>query len=600
MSNSPTLNVALQASSCTTPRKTTSGQVSASGLPKAPRSQQTPLDAMPLELGDQVWEFDVKTTRSMLSPKRLRSDVNKKDPYPPLDSSACFVDDPEAQQAMKSMPQPDVLSGWDPDESDEKVSYKPTATFLNNCVDNCYDALAKLRQSHEDFRDCWWPTLKFFVYDKETKDGMEGSASPLKPHLVGVASGEAGNDPGASGILLPVEVQKNWTEIIKQAATYARAMVSAALRLFSVVIGVNHEMETLWFLIYHRGGLTMSHEISLQEPQGRHNDAGFPSFTTGTISLLPSRDKDKPVTLITNKVLFKSLSIRGRGTYVLWATIAHRPHTLSCDAPVDEEASVNDKCTEPWRHQSYTPCYTPPSNFIGTPARSLIKYSFPDSAKRGIETHVHDSPTHLCTFEACRSDGGAFSNSFLLPSDGSFEEHRWRHALASSRRLPDRRTLQVIVTVEKGASLEHCKSAAELFKCVLHAQIGGSHNYLHHDVSIGNVLQLDSPAHRPTSSIRKQLLKSTPSSPDIVEHVKNLSLDSQHPDGDDQSWTTFAELPKKNPRAWWTSSVLPRDSRKRFPWSGCQRNACPCSSIVTWPLRWKVTSVIPRTGASSL
>ncbi|KAI0754522.1 hypothetical protein C8Q80DRAFT_1139573 [Daedaleopsis nitida] len=503
MSNSPTLNVALQASSCTTPRKPTSGQVSASGLPKAPRSQQTPLDAMPLELGDQVWEFDVKTTRSMLSPKRLRSDVNKKDPYPPLDSFACFVDDPEVQQAIKSMPQPDVLSGWDPD--DEKVSYKPTATFLNNCVDNCYDALAKLRQSHEDLRNCWWPTtLKFFVYDKETKDGVEGSASPLKPHLVGVASDEAGNDPGASGILLPVEVQKNWTEIIKQAATYARAMVSAApLRLFSVVIGVNHERETLRFLIYHRGGLTMSHEISLQEPQGRHDvqsiifaillwrnheDAGFPSFTTGTVSLLPSRDKDKPVTLITNKVLFKSLSIRGRGTYVLWATIARRQHTLSCDEPVDEEPSVNDKCKEPWRHQPYTPCYTPPSNFIGTPRPItyeqfpdgiVIKYSFLDSAKRGVETHVHDScsdqfgvPTHLCTFEACRSDGGAFSNSFLLPSDGSFEEHRWRHAFASSRRLPDRRTLQVIVTVEKGASLEHCKSAAELFKCVLHAQIG--------------------------------------------------------------------------------------------------------------------------------
>ncbi|KAI0754555.1 hypothetical protein C8Q80DRAFT_1139693, partial [Daedaleopsis nitida] len=500
MPTSPSQNAVVQASSGTTPRKTTSRQVSTPDLPKPPRSQQTLLDAMALELGDQVWEFDVKTARSMLSPKRLRSDFDRKDPYPPLSSFTCFVDDPEVQRAMRSLPQPDALSGWDPE--DEKVNYEPTATFLNDCVNSCHDVLAKLRQSHEDLRDCWWPTLKFFVYDK---DGVEGSASdPLNPHSVGVASGEAGNDPGASGILLPVEVQKNWTEIIKQAATYARAMVSAApLRLFSVVIGVNHERETLRFLIYHRGGLTMSHEISLQEPQGRHNvqsiifaillwrnheDAGFPSFTTGTVSLLPSRDKDESVTLITNKVLFKSLSIRGRGTYVLWATIAHRPHTLSCDEPVDEEHSVNDKCTEPWRHQSCTPCYTPPSNFIGTsrpityeefPDGVVIKYSFPDSAKRGVEAHVHDScigqfgvPIHLCTYEACRSDGGAFSNSFLLPSDGSFEEHRWRHAFASSRSPPDRRTLQVIVTVEKGASLEHCKSAAELFKCVLHAQIG--------------------------------------------------------------------------------------------------------------------------------
>ncbi|KAI0754535.1 hypothetical protein C8Q80DRAFT_1139655 [Daedaleopsis nitida] len=586
MPNSSTANVAPPAANHTTPHKRTSGQASTpESTPAAPRTQETLLDAMPLELGDQVWEVDVETTRRMLSPKKFRSDVDKKDSYPFLESFTCLVDDHKVQPAMKSMPIPGPPTRWD--TAAERVNYEPTATFLNNCVDNCVNALKRLRKSNNDLRDHWWTSLKFFVYDKPTKDGVEGAA-PLKPDLVGVASGEAGDlvcywsppDSGKSGILLPVEVKKSWTEIIKQAATYARAMVSAApLRLFSVVIGVNHLKGTLRFLIYHRGGLTMSHQISLQEPQGRrdvqsiifaillwrnHEDAGFPSCTSGPVSMLPSGDKNESVKLKTNEVLFSSLSIRGRGTCVLWATPEHeeppqssslRPirqtrrvtrvaleadttnsqatrqgttssqagrqgttssqvarqgtrssqrqgtkrgatkreplHTVDKNSAVKGESAVNDEpvdVIEPWRHLSYKPCYTPPPNLIGAPRPItreqfpdglVMKYSFPHSAKRGIEAHVYEwcsgqfgVPIHLCTFEACRSDGGAFSNSFLLPSATSFEEHRSQSAFSSTKSPPDRRALQVIVTAEKGTSLEHCESVAELFTCVLHAQLG--------------------------------------------------------------------------------------------------------------------------------
>ncbi|TFK77716.1 hypothetical protein K466DRAFT_461864, partial [Polyporus arcularius HHB13444] len=52
-----------------------------------------------------------------------------------------------------------------------------------------------------------------------------------------------------------VEVKDNWKALVMQAATYARAQISAVpLRAFSLVIGVNHSTNELRFLIYHHGG----------------------------------------------------------------------------------------------------------------------------------------------------------------------------------------------------------------------------------------------------------------------------------------------------------------------------------------------------------
>ncbi len=84
-------------------------------------------------------------------------------------------------------------------------------------------------------------------------------------------------------------------------------------------------------MIYHRGGLTASRELNLDDPNGRRDvqrimfsillwqtpeDAGFPSFTNGIKTLIPSTDPAQPICVFTDRVLFHSLSVCGRGTLV--------------------------------------------------------------------------------------------------------------------------------------------------------------------------------------------------------------------------------------------------------------------------------------------
>ncbi|KAI0755258.1 hypothetical protein C8Q80DRAFT_1266737 [Daedaleopsis nitida] len=89
------------------------------------------------------------------------------------------------------MPSPAVLSSeWN--SKIERVNYNSTAEFLNECIDNCKTALDQLRTSDKSLHNRWWTALKFFAYDKPTKDAVEGAA-PLKPALVGVMSDEPGD-----------------------------------------------------------------------------------------------------------------------------------------------------------------------------------------------------------------------------------------------------------------------------------------------------------------------------------------------------------------------------------------------------------------------
>ncbi|RPD72119.1 hypothetical protein L226DRAFT_162611 [Lentinus tigrinus ALCF2SS1-7] len=336
--------------------------------------------------------------------------------------------------------------------------------------------------------------------------------------------------PAAMEIRIPVEVDNNWHGILKRAWTYALAQVSAApLRLFSLVIGVNHKTRRLRFLIYHRGGLTASHEIDLHQARGRRDvqrvmfsillwqnseDAGLPSFTNGFESLIPSKDTTSPVRVVTDKVLFHSLSVRGRGTLVVRAVPKSpaRPSFIPVYQVVPTRRTLPNRCrpkSEPikatYGKTTAVPVstiqskkyhdkllrYVPPPDIIGSsgvilpsayPHGIVSKSSWPNSEKRQIEAKLYDTcdgqfgvPKHLISFEACRLDNAAFSNSIFLPpkSDGTtFALYRW-YPLTGQSKLkcssPDYRTLFVTVTAEEGKSLEHCVGAWDLSECLLHA-----------------------------------------------------------------------------------------------------------------------------------
>ncbi|THU82289.1 hypothetical protein K435DRAFT_457431 [Dendrothele bispora CBS 962.96] len=341
--------------SFSTPKKKTTSSAHTPNTPPLSRHQSELLGLIGQEIGAHTWQFPASVVAQMLSPKRLKTRV-KDTVYHPIGDYDCLIDEKFVQKALAKYKAP-ARPTLDP--SVERRNYDPVSKFLNTCVENCQSAyiracgnsrpksrFGKLQQSGSN----WWPGLTFFEYDKQTGDGV-GGAEPVKPDFVG-ARGKPPNkkdrcywappDPDQVGIYFPGEVKKNWPELIRQAATYARAMTSAVpLRLFSVVIGVNHKDETLRFLIFHRGGLTASEELDLKTEADRWavqkilfsvylwqkpQDAGFPAFTNGRDYILPDpRDIETELPLKVTAYLYHALSVRGRGSFVVSLDLV-QPH----------------------------------------------------------------------------------------------------------------------------------------------------------------------------------------------------------------------------------------------------------------------------------
>ena len=321
--------------------------------------QQDVPAAIAAELDDQYWQFPVDDIMRMLSRKELKPGLLEHEPYHSLSSFAYLVDHPAAQEILGSMPTPEPFELV----ASERENYGRLVKFLNSCVDNCDRAYPMLRgelsqlSSISSFlelkplKDRLWPTLKFFAYNRETKDGIDAGA-PLKPALVAGKSMPGEPDcywslpptagPRAMEIRIPVEVKDSWCDIVAQAGMYARAQMCAIpLRLFSLVIGVNHATHTLRFLIYHRGGLTVSPEIDLCDEEGRRDvqrilfsillwqtpeDAGIPAFTNGFEYLIPCGRNTTPMRFLADEVLFHSTCVRGRGTHVVRCVPQQQSH----------------------------------------------------------------------------------------------------------------------------------------------------------------------------------------------------------------------------------------------------------------------------------
>jgi len=231
-------------------------------------------------------------------------------------------------------------SGW-PTVGAERAWNLPIATFLNNCVSVCRDALRDSKSASEiDSHPLLYDLLKFIVYNKITGDGVEG-ASPVKPDLVGGLDLEP-NDRVAwspensetKQVLLPVEVKAEWAPMVIQAATYARCLFSASpSRQFAVVLGFRHTKAELRFLVFHRGGLTGSKPLSVKDEPGQKDilrillsvlnwrsaeDAGFTGFYNNfEMSLFRHEDDKSGVVASVAEVLHDGLCIQGRASRVI-------------------------------------------------------------------------------------------------------------------------------------------------------------------------------------------------------------------------------------------------------------------------------------------
>ena len=122
--------------------------------------------------------------------------------------------------------------------------------------------------------------------------------------------------------------------MVNQATTYARCLFSASpSRHFAVVLGFRHTKTELRFLVFHRGGLTGSHHLSVKDERGQEDmlhillsildwrsveDAGFLGFYNDSeMSLLRHEDDEAGVVARVAEVLHDGLCVQGRASRVL-------------------------------------------------------------------------------------------------------------------------------------------------------------------------------------------------------------------------------------------------------------------------------------------
>ncbi|THU76883.1 hypothetical protein K435DRAFT_125213 [Dendrothele bispora CBS 962.96] len=412
------------------------------------------------EIVAHTWQFDASVVAQMLSPKQLKKDVQP-GTYHPIGDYDCLIDQEFVQNALAAckLPTPPTLVAA------ERPNY---VQFLNHCVDNCESAyIVAYRKSTEKglFGRLqkpglhWWAGLTFFEYNKQTGDGV-GGAEPVEPDFVGARRKPDKRDqcywapPGPeAGILWAGEVNYKWPELIRQATTYARAMNSAVpMRLFSVVIGVNHSEKTLRFLIFHRGGLTISEALDLKTEAGcravqkimfsvylwqKPRDAGFPAFINGHDCVLPDpRDLKIKLDFKVTTHLYHAPSVRGRGSFVVSLTLvtpndttkspppngatksppynlrAQKAYTTSMNAgkvcpligpmslPQVKAASTDIRPICPTRYHEVELVITPPSTCIKKEVSTLddllryplvAKFSWPSRKKRALEPAVYNA-----------------------------------------------------------------------------------------------------------------------------------------------------------------------------------------------------------------
>lgn len=142
---------------------------------------------------------------------------------------------------------------------------------------------------------------------------------------------------GENPIEIPVAVNKGWPELVCQAATYARCLFDASpLRKFALVLCFEHATKQLRFVIFHRGGLTASHALSVDIDikdillmfiailtWDSAADAGFPEWFNDIQFCLPLDNKDTEGVVVTvDEVLHSTTGVRGRVTRVSRASYA--------------------------------------------------------------------------------------------------------------------------------------------------------------------------------------------------------------------------------------------------------------------------------------
>ncbi|KAF5361345.1 hypothetical protein D9757_012331 [Collybiopsis confluens] len=332
-------------------KKTRSNSQSPNSGPRSDSASQENLkDRVRGQLGGQTWEFPPKSLSQILSAKtRKLATTTQTANEPPItlenhhlvidniENYNCYIDTlvDAVAKAQKIFIEPQPSQFLWTTHDDERSHYSGLVKFLNTGLNSCKAGLG------DEVQQAIYKDLKFYVWDKPMQDGVDG-AHPLEPDFARVFGEEKPNSlfwsapSKGKGTKIPVEVKGSWSELIAQAATYARALFSAnPLRQFALVIGYNHKEHAMRFLVFHRGGLTASKPLELNSEQGQKDlilllssiltwkglaDAGLPSWCNETQVHLPAI---YPTPVNIHSELHHSACVRGRGAHVYYIHIPH-------------------------------------------------------------------------------------------------------------------------------------------------------------------------------------------------------------------------------------------------------------------------------------
>ncbi|KAF9040340.1 hypothetical protein BDP27DRAFT_1347462 [Rhodocollybia butyracea] len=374
-------------SSSTPARKTTVIHSSNHGSSKSKGSQKSSqkdlLDLMRPELGEQTWVLPTDALARALSAKhrkpntgRMKLDSENSDRLKYYDADIDKLEpviDMASHHFVNSNPASLLQVSSKALERDHYPGlcdfFKPMCQFLCYCLHH-----------HEPNRTVFVKHLKFFIWDKSMKDGID-EAEPLKPDLAGLfckeVPGELYWSPPAGGtqMKIPVEVKSSWPDLVLQAGTYARSLFSAApLRQYALVLGYNQKDRDFRFLVFHRGGLTASNPLKLKDANDQEDfvrlfmsiftwkdrgDAGLPGWCNENQAYLPGRGDVEHFLVNIERLLHRSTCVRGRSPRVwgfkipdMMKKVPQVPPTMTPLIPITQTVRRSQRAQSPAGSQS--------------------------------------------------------------------------------------------------------------------------------------------------------------------------------------------------------------------------------------------------------
>ncbi|KAF9064267.1 hypothetical protein BDP27DRAFT_1333769 [Rhodocollybia butyracea] len=487
------------------------------------------------ELEGQTWVLPTNMLAHSLSakqrkpgadPLKLESKNSDRLEYYDIDIDKLELVIERASQSFVNSNPASLLALANPAERDH---YAGLCNFLNRCVNSCATALRR----HEPNRPVFLQRLKFFIWDKCMKDGID-EAEPLKPHLAGLFCDEVPSElywsPPSRATQMKIPV-----ELVLQAGAYARCLFSAApLRQYALVLAYDQKKRVFRLLVFHRP-LKLD-DASDQKDLVRlflsiftwndRGDAGLPRWCNENQACLPGRQDVEHFLVNAERLLYRSTCVRGRSTRVFGFKI---PDTTKKDPPAAtplipvtetvrrsqenvEKEKAKSQGTGPLGSQSQLhPNSGTPKPIMISPesaAGDSVKYipltvdwhpsQYPLVLEPGVSAVLKSSwvsffgaviepkvrgdcsgmfglPKHVYSFWAYHTDTCITTNHLFLPSSHldteAMEEYRWHLYEKGDTERPDYRALLIQVMQDAGSSLVSTPDLQSLITAITHAHI---------------------------------------------------------------------------------------------------------------------------------